>query len=116
MIEDQLSETPDRGMPEYQHNPTNCPQCNKMLDCATPADPSDPEATPGEGCITVCMYCHAILMYEVSAANPELLALVPMTEEMWAEIPSEIQEQINRVRRVLRRMPLPKVEGQEDED
>ena len=117
MIEDQLSEAPrEGGMTEYQHNPTTCPQCKKMLDCATPVDTSHPDATLGEGCITVCMYCSAILMYEVNPEHAELLCLVPMTEDMWAEIPSEIQMQINHLRRILRSMPMTKVEGQEEDE
>jgi hypothetical protein len=68
--------------------PRSCPACQRVLDGATgvSVDPAEPQPRPATGDITVCAYCHSVLVYTTDgfrvAGDADLERLEPDLREL----------------------------------
>jgi hypothetical protein len=65
-----------------------------VLEAAT--SPTDPNAVPTEGDLTICLYCTAIAQFDSD------LKLKEVTKEEFAQVPQEVKEQLSRIREAIR--------------
>jgi len=69
--------------------PTACPACGEVIEAATG------HGTPAPGCVTLCIYCRAILIFT------DDLQQRLMSNAEWAALPREQRELITRIREAL---------------
>lgn len=72
-----------------------CLRCGALLDASWNTNTTDP---PQAGHLVVCLKCVAVMRYEAGC-----LAVTLLTDEQVAELPSDAQLQLRRVRAVLLR-------------
>ena len=83
--------------PTYRHKPLHCPACNEMVDAADCVD-EGPEA-PKPGDYSVCAYCGAFLRFDIAAGRR--LSLRELADEEFAELPLDVIQILNKLRRNL---------------
>lgn len=71
-----------------------CAHCGKTLDDAT--NPMEPDSIPGEGDLSICLYCHHITIFESGGTRREV------SRDEFADIVSspEVRRYLSALRRV----------------